>query len=128
MVKKVPMLEQFVNGLKTLGVIDVIRRYPGQFLRHFVHCAESKTPAYLKQLLKLRKKGDDDKCVRVFNMLLKFVEECSEEGNHMQTAYVLHLIVILQKCGISYIARPITAPPSPLSIHPLGHTTSVRNL
>jgi hypothetical protein len=70
-VKKVPMLEQFVNGLKTLGVIDVIRCYPAQFLKHVVHCAKSKTPDHLKELFKLK---------NVSETLLKFVEECSQEG------------------------------------------------
>ena len=51
------MLEQFVNGLKTLGVIDVIRRFPAKFLKHFVHCAKSKTPDNLKELLKLKIKA-----------------------------------------------------------------------
>lgn len=74
------MLGQFVNGLKTLGVIDVIRRYPAQFLKHFVHCAKSKTPDHLKELLKLKKTGNEETCLKVFNMLLKFVEECSQEG------------------------------------------------
>lgn len=75
------MLEQFAAGLKTLGVIDAIRRHPTQFLEFFVHTTHSKTPCFLKGLLKLKKSGEDGKCVKVFDMLLKFVGECSEEGN-----------------------------------------------
>jgi hypothetical protein len=74
------MLKQFINGLKTLGVIDIIRRYPDQFLKHFVQCLQTTTPDNLKALLKLRKNGNDEDSLKVFNMLLKFVEECSEEG------------------------------------------------
>ncbi|XP_028393786.1 G2/M phase-specific E3 ubiquitin-protein ligase-like [Dendronephthya gigantea] len=73
------MLEQFVSGLKTLGVIDVIRRYPDKFLQHFVHCAKTKTREYLKGLLKLKETGIEASGLAVFNMLQKFVEECSEE-------------------------------------------------
>ncbi|XP_028414622.1 G2/M phase-specific E3 ubiquitin-protein ligase-like [Dendronephthya gigantea] len=78
-VKNVPMLEQFVSGLKTLGVIDVIRRYPDKFLQHFVHCAKTKTREYLKGLLKLKETGIEASGLAVFNMLQRFVEECSEE-------------------------------------------------
>ena len=74
------MLEQFVAGLKTLVVIDAIRRYPTQFLKLFVHSKVSKIPSFLKGLLKLFTNGENDKCTKVFNMLLKYIDECSEEG------------------------------------------------
>ena len=77
------MLEQFVVGLRTLDVIDVIRRYPNKFLQHFVHCAQSKRRDYLKGLLKLKETKNKDRCLIVFNMLQKFLEECCEEGNYM---------------------------------------------
>ena len=76
--RRLPMLDQFAMGLKTLNVLDEIRSNPQDFKKIFVHSSVTKTPDYVKALLKIPQDGK--KCTDVCNMLIQYIDECLEEG------------------------------------------------
>lgn len=78
-VRRVAMMDQFCCGLNTLGVLKEIRKLPSEFQKLFVPSLALKTPSYLRGLLKLPVDGNE-KCKKVVDKLLRFVDESSENG------------------------------------------------
>ena len=78
-VRRVAMMDQFCCGLNTLGVLQEIRKLPSEFQKLFFPSLALKTPSYLRGLLKLPVDGNE-KCKKVVDKLLRFVDESSENG------------------------------------------------
>ena len=57
-VHRIPMMEQFCSGLKTLGVLEKIRKQPLSFQTLFIPVSSERNGAYLRGLLKSKKEGN----------------------------------------------------------------------
>ena len=82
LVKRIPMLDQFVRGMEAggLGIIDIIKQYPEQWQGLFVQTDENAISyAKVKEATQLFTPKDDiEKDLK--DMFERFLLECSVEG------------------------------------------------
>ena len=80
---RVATLDQFPNGLETLGVLNAVRAKPAVFKALFNPSTSRIAPNTAKQLFRL--KPTSDSCTAAtadFNMDTKYIEESSEDGKY----------------------------------------------
>ena len=78
--KMTHLLDQFCNGLKKAGYLDVVRAFPDEFLTMFVYKKLTATDVLEAVCVPTEESYRDEMLLGYFN---QFILECDETGNYI---------------------------------------------